>query len=179
MMGNMFMDKGTDWKARALSAEARLAKMAESLEYAIKEADAWSDDARGGRVESPEMDAAREVLLSLRPNSPQAASRAELDLASTAVNNVAAKLAADLDGLIIQGLDLLFGPGNWSIASMAGRLEAIHQAVDGQKVVTYAVDGTPFLERREREPVMSPDFILTAGFDYRFLVGGELAGAAP
>ena len=36
-------------------------KLKNSLKYCIKEADGWYDESRGGKIESPEMDEAREL----------------------------------------------------------------------------------------------------------------------
>ena len=41
---------------------ANLRKLEGALVYAIREADGWHDDARGGNVQTPEMDAARELV---------------------------------------------------------------------------------------------------------------------
>jgi len=41
---------------------AQIAELQRALAYAIKEADDWHDDCRGGRIETPEMNRARKLL---------------------------------------------------------------------------------------------------------------------
>lgn len=40
---------------------ALVAELKKALAYAIREADGWYDDCRGGKIETPEMDAARKL----------------------------------------------------------------------------------------------------------------------
>jgi hypothetical protein len=49
-------------RERERELELLIEKLRAALAYAIKEADGWYDDARGGQIDSPEMDAARKLL---------------------------------------------------------------------------------------------------------------------
>lgn len=51
--------------------DGAMKRVAEALAYAIAEADGWHDDARGGPIDTPEMDKARAVLLEIN-SSPYA-----------------------------------------------------------------------------------------------------------
>jgi|GEM_PF-3044214 len=44
----------------------RIAQLERALAYAIDEADGWHDDCCGGKINTPEMDAARKLLPSTK-----------------------------------------------------------------------------------------------------------------
>ncbi|MDO9252609.1 MAG: hypothetical protein Q7U48_13800 [Hydrogenophaga sp.] len=164
----MFMSKGEDWKSRALAAENRLANAAVALETAIKEADRWFDEACGdGRVDSKEMDGAREVLRSLLPNSPQGSSSNELDVTKTAINQASQRLARDLDALVSEGITRALGGAEWMLADVANR--CTRTRVQGDDIETWCLDGVPFLEVQDVPPSIDDKFIAKMQFNYRFL----------